>query len=466
MKNAGHVTETSLTRRSAVLSRRQFRTGSSAQSKPSARREFGSRFVWYLSVTGTHIFMFRGRSCELKRVLRIFWYFMSTACEILSAGGTTANSPNPLVSYAIEGLRRCWMPALGRYSYRFLFVVPEPCNESRPESDAFYTLNVLLGLSQLAGPAGWEYLNLKNTYDTCCAELRSPMSRIYGLGMALWVAARFDIEPAGWLIDRIDTILADRRTLHRSSAQDIGMLLSGCTALGVKESRRWRTAAEKLSFHLREHYCDPGCHLFYNESTGHRRRFSSFASQVYSILALYQFADAFAVDWALELANRAAQQTIELQGPRGEWAWFYYVPGARIVDFYEIYSVHQHGMAPAFLHHAVDHGVPGARQALVKGFLWLFHDNEMAVSMLRPKEKMFYRSQLRKGELASARWRAGRSMVNAFTGRSDSVTNHRGLVLRQECRSYELGWILWSFGPRSDYPELTERMEFAVRQNV
>ena len=31
-----------------------------------------------------------------------------------------------------------------------------------------------------------------------------------------------------------------------------------------------------------------------------------------------------------------------------------------------------------------------------------------------------------------------------------------------ECRPYEFGWLLWSFGGRSDYPELTQRAEFAA----
>lgn len=358
------------------------------------------------------------------------------------------------------------MPHLGRYSYRFRFDLPEPRNESLPESDAFYTLNVLLGLSQLTGLAGWEYLNVKTTYDSCCGELRSPSSRIYGLGMALWVAARFDIAPPDWIVDRVNIILADRPRLCRLSAQDVGMLLSGCTALALRESRRWRAAAEQLGLLLREHYCDPSSHLFYNQGVGYRRRFSSFASQVYPILALYQFGEAFAAGWAFDIANRAAHRAIKLQGPRGEWGWFYYVPRAEIVDFYEIYSVHQHGMAPAFLHHAIEHGVPGARQALIKGFLWLFQNNEMSISMLRPQEHMFYRSQLREDELVSARRRAARSIANACLGRSDNVTNHRGLVLRQECRSYELGWILWSFGAREDYSELTGRTEFAVKQNT
>jgi hypothetical protein len=352
---------------------------------------------------------------------------------------------------------------LGRYSHRFRFDVPQPCNESIPESDAFYTLNVLLGLSQLRGFPGCDYMDIKNTYYGCCDQLRSPRTRNYMLGMALWAGAHLGVEPPGWLIDQVIHIVATPRALHRSSAQDIGMLVSGTTAMAPKDSGgRWRSTADTLVSHLCDHYRDHVSHLFYNHSVGYRRHFSSFASQVYSMLALYQFGSAFDADWAIGLANQAAQRVIALQGPRGEWGWFYYVPRGLIVDFYEVYSVHQHGMAPAFLHHAVVHGVPGAREALVKGFRWLFGQNEIGVSMLRPNEQMFYRSQVRQGEFASPWQRVRRSVVNAVLGRSDAVRNHRGLALRQECRSYELGWILWSFAGRDDYAELTERSEFVV----
>jgi hypothetical protein len=37
------------------------------------------------------------------------------------------------------------------------------------------------------------------------------------------------------------------------------------------------------------------------------------------------------------------------------------------------------------------------------------------------------------------------------------------LELRLECRSYELGWILWSFGRRFDLPELTHSEMFMER---
>jgi hypothetical protein len=257
-------------------------------------------------------------------------------------------------------------------------------------------------------------------------------------------------------------MLENPRALRAFTAQDVGMLTSGATAMALVEGRQWRAAADTLIMHLRRHYRNPTTNLFYNNALGFGRLFSSFASQVYSTLALYQYGEAFDADWAIELANKTAVRMIALQGRRGEWAWFYYVPGGRIVDFYEIYAVHQHGMAPAFLHHAVTHGVPGAGDALINGFRWLFHNNEMGVSMLRPAERMFYRSQARKGELKSKWPRARRSIINALLSRSDSVEQHRGLVLRRECRSYELGWILWSFGARTDYQELTLHPEFSV----
>jgi hypothetical protein len=153
---------------------------------------------------------------------------------------------------------------------------------------------------------------------------------------------------------------------------------------------------------------------------------------------------------------------MQLQGPQGEWAWFYDVPHGSVVDFYEVYSVHQHGMAPAFLHHAEAQQIEGARAAIITGFEWLFGNNQMGVSMLYPREQLFYRSQLRRGEADTFMWRGLRGLAASITRRSDRVDHHGALELRRECRSYELGWILWSFGTRNDYAALTNRQEFAA----
>jgi hypothetical protein len=371
------------------------------------------------------------------------------------------DGPSPLIAYALRGLRRCWMPERGRYSHIYHLDGLDPINQSVPESDAFYTLNVLLGISRLTAEQRRELPDLRQTYENCCREAANPRFRTYACGMALWAGAELGIAPPMVVADRVLAVASDRQALDRLTAQDVGMLVSGTTALAVAEGGIWRPVTETLVEHLCRRFHNPVTGLFYNQATGFRRRFASFASQVYPTLALYHYGEGLGAEWAIRAANSVAAGLIARQGSRGEWPWFYSVPSGRVVDFYEVYSVHQHGMAPALLHHAVAHGVAGARDALVKGFGWLFGDNAMGVSMLRPQEGMFYRSQVRRGELDTSWPRARRSLRNAMLNRHDTAENREGLVLRAECRSYELGWILWSFGGRSDYPELTQRGEFS-----
>jgi len=109
---------------------------------------------------------------------------------------------------------------------------------------------------------------------------------------------------------------------------------------------------------------------------------------------------------AISAANACVTQLIALQGPRGEWPWFFAPGRGTIADFYEVYAVHQYGMAPAILHHAIMHGVPGAREALVNGFIWLFGNNELGRTMLRPELHLFYRSR-RRARISVAEPRAG-----------------------------------------------------------
>lgn len=204
---------------------------------------------------------------------------------------------------------------------------------------------------------------------------------------------------------------------------------------------------------IRVRYFHAGTRLFYNRQERFRRNFASFASQVSPLLVLYRYGGAFGAGAAIRMANAGGAKVIGLQGQRGEWGWFYYVPGGCVVDVYEVDCVHQHGMAPAFLHHAE----AGARASLVDGFNWLFGNNQLDVSMLCPAEHMFYRSQLRRAELNTTALRGIRSFANARLHRSDRVDRYRPLYLRRECRSCELGWILWSFGSRPDYAAFTPR---------
>jgi hypothetical protein len=171
----------------------------------------------------------------------------------LAAPAAQSSRPpaSPLVDYALGGLRRCWMPDHGMYSHRYRFDVSGAPNESIPARDAFYTLNVLLGLSQCPAAPTRDYLDIKTAYDECCNKLRSAKVRTYVLGIKFgpmcweWcygTGARLDIQPPGSLIDRVGAILASPGALHRSTTQDTGMLLSGITELALRQGGRWRAA--------------------------------------------------------------------------------------------------------------------------------------------------------------------------------------------------------------------------------
>jgi hypothetical protein len=91
-------------------------------------------------------------------------------------------------------------------------------------------------------------------------------------------------------------------------------------------------------------------------------------------------------------------------------------------------------------------------------------ENQLGQSMLVPELGLSIRSQVRKNELTTKTPRMLRAVKNAYLGISSGLIDSSGLALRLECRSYELAWILWSFGQRSDLPELTHNRAFTSFQ--
>ena len=237
------------------------------------------------------------------------------------------------------------------------------------------------------------------------------------------------------------------------------MILTGIVAQAKEDRTEWYRFADPLFAFLIERY-HGASGLFFDASAGLRRRFASFASQTYLALACYSYGEFAKNPRAIEIANACTRKLIDLQGPNGEWPWFFDAQNGIVLDFYEVYSVHQFGMAPAFLECAERHDVPEARDALIRGFKWVLGDNQLAKPMFMPEIRLSIRSQARKHELHTNKLRMVRSVHNAFLGRAAGLIDPANLRLRLECRSYELGWILWSFGNRSDLPQLTHDQFF------
>ncbi len=361
---------------------------------------------------------------------------------------------SPLTEFVLRGLDSCWMPQKGRWSHIYHLDGRAQPNQSIPESDVFDTLNVLLGLSRIRHLGPIHDFDLQQTFLENVVKVPKLPSPKYTYGMALWAAAELEFDIPLRTLSNIQSLIADREGWMKFRAQDLGMILIGCVEQAKRNMPELGPVAKDLFAHLDRNYSCESC-LFFDEATGLRRRFSSFATNTYLTLACYIYGEWCGDRRALELANRCTRKLISLQGPQGEWPWFFYTPAGRVVDFYEVYSVHQDGMAPAFLEHAEKHGVAGARAAMQKGFMWIYGENQLRRSMLWPKEGLICRSHVRKGELADKGKRIMRAVTNAWTGIGGNLVAPTDLELRLECRSHQLGWILWSFGNRDDLHAIT-----------
>lgn len=366
-------------------------------------------------------------------------------------------SNSPLVDYALRGLDRCWLPEFGRWSHIYHLDHRKQPNESVARSDVFYTLNVLLGMARVQHVP--PHIDLAGTFLRNVNHLPTLDVSKYAFGMALWAAAELGLAIPDPVQHHIDQVVMDNDRWRSFRAQDLGMILVGVASQAKNDRTKWSPIATALfDFLLNRYHAASG--LFFDAAFGPRRRFASFATQTYLVLACYAYGELMGDDRAIQIANACTRKLIEHQGPNGEWPWFFDAVTGRVVDFYEVYSVHQYGMAPAFLEHAEQHGVYEARNALVRGFNWVLGHNQLAKPMLAHDLDLSIRSHVRKGELHTKKWRALRALRNSMLGIKAGLIDPSELELRLECRSYELGWILWSFGWRSDLPELTHHSIF------
>ncbi len=371
--------------------------------------------------------------------------------------GSTVGILSPLARYSLAGLRRCFGEQQNRWSFKYHLDGRTDPNEFRPHMDLYYSLNVLLGLAPVYPMLTAECYDISNIFASICRDMRNQPVRNGAWGMALWAAVELGLDVPAIAADRLRPITADVASVAGWTAQDIGLSLSGVTAQ-LRHDAEWRPLAQGLRNLLLDRFRGPGA-LFRDSGKGPRQYLATFATQIYAALALYQYGEAMGDAEAIAAASTCAAKLIFLQGPLGEWPWFF-LPGAdRVLDFYEVYSVHQHGMAPALLHYAVRHEVAGARAAIERGFAWIFGANEMAMSMMVPERQLIYRSQARRGWQGRRTARLARSAVVAALGQRWPVRTER-LSITREMRSYEFGWLLWSFGACSDYPALTHHPAF------
>jgi len=175
----------------------------------------------------------------------------------------------------------------------------------------------------------------------------------------------------------------------------------------------------------------------------------SFASQVYPMIGFSFYASASGRPRPLQIAEETADAVCRLQGPKGQWWWIYDVRSAKPAIRYPVYSVHQHSMGPMALL-AVSQAGQGKKDysaAIRESLGWLEEHTELAEESLFARDAgIVWRAIQRDEPSRTAGFGLGRAErlrmhVASWTGMADNRPFRTG-YLCDECRPYELGWIL------------------------
>jgi len=301
---------------------------------------------------------------------------------------------------------------------------------------------------------------LDKTLDALHEQAIRGSTRTAPLATTIWALALRRDERAQGLLQ----VLEASFRAPPSSSMELGLVLTAvASAVDAFPQERARLQLASVAKEaLIDRFAD-SAQLFGASSTALRPRhrlqqnMTSFASQVYPLHGLAEFARVTGGDVAPQ-ALRSAARLVEAQGPLGQWWWIYSTRNGAVLDGYPVYSVHQHAMALMALVPLEKLGGPSYRSELAKGVQWLFGANELHVPIVDPNRAFIARCIQRRGAdadgpfgLSRSQWR--RALLSSWGLRSPDGMRHDGqLELLEECRPYELGWLLYASSLIADRP--------------
>jgi hypothetical protein len=341
-----------------------------------------------------------------------------------------------LVAFALDAL-----PAMRLDDGAFCREVVAPGPQPRGRS-LRYSLIVLLGLlraeaagvSPTVAPVELKALLLR--------ELDAPSLSPGDLGLALWADARSGLEAPAAALDRLEAALERGGGLGALAGFEVSWILIGCVAVVAADcpdpraERLLLTALERQLARL-----ETASGLFLHADKGWRARFPNFATQIYGVWALAEAARLRGDPRARAAARRAADALCALQRPDGGWPWIFDARRGRVVEPYELYSVHQDAMAPIALD-ALSQltGERSYEDAARRGMAWIWGGNDLGVEMLDREAGLLHRSIRRRRPLDRLALYA--NTVTAAIARPALACFRGPLELNATDRPYHLGWVL------------------------
>ncbi|HEX2071117.1 MAG TPA: hypothetical protein VHF90_05665 [Thermoleophilaceae bacterium] len=301
-----------------------------------------------------------------------------------------------------------------------------------------YTLIALLGLLRAEHAGVPTPIAAAALRDAADAALERPGPNPGDVALRLWAESRADTGAGGGLVVRLEDALEANGGLAGREGLELAWVVTGLAAMPDPDSRARRLLAAAVDQLIGANQAASGLFRHFGDR-GPRRRFPNFATEIYSVLALSVVGRRGLDPRALPAARRAADRLLTLQLADGGWPWMYDAELGTVVERYEVYSVHQHGMAPMTLHELSEAcGDERYAAAADRGVPWLFGANELGADMAPLERGMTYRS-IRRVRPLDRVWLYANTAVARSPARGRAG---RMLELNRSCRPYELGWLI------------------------
>jgi hypothetical protein len=300
-----------------------------------------------------------------------------------------------------------------------------------------YTVMCLLGLAR-AQAAGLESrVNVKLIFDRMVALM--PELGAGEIGLLVWLAVRINSDKTAAIAQELFRRL-EASTFESYTGMKIAWIMTGVSVFsGAKDNDR--VISRFLDYFFQERVAPSG--LIYHLGHGARRRFPNFATQIYSLHALSICGRYRKDPRCIEQATRLAGILSGHQRENGGWPWLYDAKTGGVVEPFEIYSVHQHGMAPMAFFEYSDTVGKSVAEIISKSMAWLTGQNELGFQMIAPENGLIYRSIRRRSPYHRLEiyWRVMESLLGWKPGAIFAQKASR-LEVNYTCRPYELGWLL------------------------
>jgi len=316
------------------------------------------------------------------------------------------------------------------------------------EKSARYTIMSLLGILRAERDGHHSGLDVGRIYDALTGSQDG--LTIGDCGLLLWLSHRRNAPNSREILTRIEESTSNLNW-DGIITVELAWLIVGLSAHVCERDGEGDDLCQRIvGYTLDNRSSNSG--LFYHKGSGFRRRFPNFATQIYTLHALSRRARLAKDERCSQRAILLAKALATLQREDGGWPWIYDAAKGLVVEPFEIYSVHQDGMAPMAFHELSEATGFEASAIVERGLRWMDKGNALTEDMIDSKSGLIYRSIRRKAP-GDRLWLYARTACSSMGLTLSQRARQQSLEVNRTCRPYHLGWVLEAWcdrKPRTD----------------